>query len=105
MAIDDVPDTLTRLRLRRLDDEPAECLAVLALAGIAADPVPDKELASGCGWKNAVQVERSYFAARPSFLLSCRATVSLLLWERHVVMPAAMRHFGHDWLGCGVHGT
>ncbi len=99
VAIDEPPDRLTRLRLRRLDDDPAECLAVLALAGVAAEPVPDREVGGGCGWTHAVQVERSEFAARPSFLLTCRATVSLLLWQRHVVAPAALKHYGEPVAG------
>lgn len=94
LAIDAPIDRLTRLRMRRFEDDPAECRAVLALAGIEARPVPDREVGAGCGWTNAVQVERSEIPARPPFLLSCRATVALVLWQRQVVAPAALRHFG-----------
>ena len=86
------PNFLTRHRLARLDADPAECRAVLAAGGYGHAPLEDTSPAPGCGLRDAVRVARGTFAVGPPFALSCRAAVSLALWERHAVMPAAERH-------------
>lgn len=105
LNLDEPPDRLTALRLKRLDDRPEECEAILALSGAATEPVPDRNDGGGCGWRSAVRVSRTLLQTRAPFVLSCRATVTLLLWERHVVAPAALRHFGEPATGLDHMGT
>ena len=105
LNLDEPPDRLTALRLKRLDDRPEECEAILALSGAATEALPDRNDGSGCGWQSAVRVSRTLLQTRAPFVLSCRATVTLLLWERHVVAPAALRHFGEPAIGLDHMGT
>ena len=91
LRIDEPPGWLTGHKLARLDDRPAECRAVLAGAVIQADPLPDREIAPGCSFDNALRVRATQLQVGEPFVLSCRAAVSLALWERHVVLPEAGR--------------
>lgn len=86
------PDRWTRTKLERLGDDPLACLDALSQARGVFRPLPDRELGEGCGQHNAVSVRRLGARVEP-FVLSCRAAVSLALWERHVLQPAARRHF------------
>jgi hypothetical protein len=56
--------------------------------------VPDEVTGEQCGLFDAVTVERTASDIGQPFSLTCRAAVSLALWERHAVAPAAERHFG-----------
>jgi hypothetical protein len=94
LRIDEPPGWLTRFKLARLGREPALCRAVLAQAEMRYTPLPDREIGPGCGYANAVRIDASSLALSPGFALSCRAAVSLALWERHVLHPAAQAHFG-----------
>jgi hypothetical protein len=95
---------LTRYKLERLDGAPAACLAVLEQATMRFKPIADRAMGSGCGFDNAVRIERTSVQVGQSFTLSCPAAVSLALWERHALQPAAqsilgsrvrsMQHFG-----------
>ena len=88
------PHWLTRHKLDRLSDDPAMCAAVLSGATLAHASVPDNDAGDGCGWQGAVRVADARFA--PAFTLSCPAAVSLAMWERHAVQPAARAFFGQD---------
>ena len=91
LQLDAPPDRYTRLRLERLDADRSMCLGVLADAGMQLRRVPDRSTGTGCGFDNAVEIRRSTVGFTASFTLSCRAAVSLALWERHVLAPAARR--------------
>lgn len=71
-------------------------MAVLADAGMRLRRVPDRETGPGCGFDNAVEIRRSIVGFDASFTLSCRAAVSLALWERHVLAPAAREAFDSE---------
>lgn len=105
LNLDEAPDRLTALRLKRLDDRPEECQAILALSGAVTEPLADRNDGGGCGWQSAVRVDRTLLQTRSPFVLSCRATVTLLLWERHVVAPAALKHFGEPATGLDHFGS
>lgn len=86
------PDLFTRLRLSRLQDGDL-CRAVLGDTTMQFEPLADRETGPACGFTDAVQVQGLPAAVGESFALSCRTAVSLAMWERHVVQPAAQRHF------------
>jgi hypothetical protein len=86
------PDRWTRGKLERLESDPLACLEALTQARGAFRLLPDRELGEGCGQHNAVSVRRLDARVEP-FVLSCRAAVSLALWERHVLQPAARKYF------------
>jgi hypothetical protein len=94
LAIDEPLNWLTRFKLSRASRDGAMCLAVLDQAEIRYAPVPDRETGAGCGYTNAVRIEATSARIGEAFTLSCRSAVSLALWERHVVQPAAQSHFG-----------
>jgi hypothetical protein len=94
LAIDEPPHWLTRHKLRRLDDQPQACLDTLEQAAIQALALPDHEAAPGCPLRNVVRLSRMGVELGSPLTLSCRAAVSLALWERHVLMPAAQRLMG-----------
>jgi hypothetical protein len=87
------PNMLTRYKLSRLDGDGARCRIVLGTTEMDFEALADRETAPSCGFHDAVRV-RSTPSDAEDFPLSCRAALSLALWERHVVQPAALRHFG-----------
>lgn len=94
LAIEQAPNWLTRHKLRRLSDQPATCLAVLSASAFRFTAVPDRQVAAGCGFSNAVRIARTAVQVGDSFTLSCQAAVSLALWEHHALLPAAQRMLG-----------
>ncbi|RYF38273.1 MAG: extensin family protein, partial [Comamonadaceae bacterium] len=94
LRIEEEPHWLTGHKLDRLSREPAQCLAVLETAAMGWQTVPDRSTGEDCGLRNAVRIERTRWAVGPAFTLACPAAVSLALWERHVVAPAAQNHLG-----------
>lgn len=85
------PNMLTRFKLQRTAADPPQCLAALAASGLSHTAVPDNDTADGCGWRGAVRVDDPRFA--PAFTLTCSAALSLAMWERHALQPAAQLHF------------
>jgi len=94
LSVDEAPGWLTRHKLERLDDAPAACLAVLEQATMRFMPVADRAMGSGCGFNNAVRIEHTSMQVGQPFTLSCPAAVSLALWERHALQPAALSILG-----------
>lgn len=96
LRIDEPLHWLTRYKLQRVAKDDQRCLAVLEQAKMRFEPVADRETAPGCGFDNAVRISRTRSSVGDAFTLSCRSAVALALWERHIVGPAAERHFGAD---------
>ncbi|WP_119718475.1 extensin-like domain-containing protein [Cognatilysobacter tabacisoli] len=94
LRIDAPPNLLTGLKLSRASADPAACRAALAQADMALVPVDDRRTGTGCGFANAVRIERSSVAVGEPFTLSCRAALSLAMWERHALQQAARTHLG-----------
>lgn len=88
------PNFLTRYKLAQLSKSSSQCQQVLATTGIEYKRVDDRTTGPACGFFNAVLIEKTSSAVGKPFSLSCRAAVSLALWERHVLAPAAEMHFG-----------
>jgi hypothetical protein len=84
---------LTRFKLARASGDPALCRATLDQAQLRYAPVPDRESGPGCRFENAVRIDSTSAAVGEPFTLSCRGALSLALWDRHVVQPAARLHF------------
>jgi hypothetical protein len=90
------PNFLTRHKLGRLSDQPGLCSSVLASTRLEYIPIPDETTGENCGFTNAVRIARTTADVGAAFPLTCRAAVSLALWERHVLQPAAQKHYGID---------
>ena len=94
LDVDAEPNFLTRYKLSRLSKDRAQCQQVLATTGIEYEVLDDRSTGPACGFFNAVRIDRTSSRVSEAFSLSCRAAVSLALWERHVMQPAARKHFG-----------
>lgn len=88
------PNFLTRHKLSRLTGDDALCRQVLQSAAMEFEPVPDRVTGEGCGFRNAVLVRRTSADVGEDFSVSCRTAVSLAMWERHALQPAAEKYFG-----------
>jgi hypothetical protein len=93
LQIDAKPNLLTRYKLSRLTKDSELCDRVLATAEMTYEPLPDRQTGPECGLYHAVRIEHTTASVSAPFALSCRAAVSLALWEHHVVQPAAMKYF------------
>jgi hypothetical protein len=94
LLIEDKPNWLTRMKLKRLSDDPELCLATLAQSRFQYRSVPDRQTDRGCRLDNAVSIQRTSVEVNAPFILSCRGTVALALWERHILHPAGASNFG-----------
>lgn len=96
LRLDDTPGLLTGYKLARASSDREACRAALAQAGMTMAPVEDRVTGPGCGFGNAFRIARSSVAVGDAFTLSCRAALSLALWERHSLQPAARAHLGSE---------
>jgi hypothetical protein len=87
------PGPLTRYKLSRLSRDPDSCRQVLATTAIEYEALSDRRTAEGCGFTGALRIDATPTRVNESFSLTCPAAVSLALWERNVLQPAALRHF------------
>jgi len=94
LRIEATPNLLTRFKLSRASADPEACQAALAQAAMKQVPIEDRVTGPGCGFANAVRIERTSVAVGAPFSLSCRAALSLAMWERHVLQDAALAHLG-----------
>jgi hypothetical protein len=92
--LDQPPNFFTTLHLMLLRRDPERCFAALDRGRTGYEHAPDLPLEDGCGYDNAAFLTRSHFSYDRRVLLRCPALVSLLLWERHVVEPAARQDLG-----------
>ncbi len=94
LRLADPPNFLTRYKLSRASANDAVCRAMLEQASWVYAPIADETTAPGCGYRNAVRIDRMQATVSEPFAASCREALSLALWELHVLQPAALRHFG-----------
>jgi hypothetical protein len=92
--LDQPPNLFTPVHLLLLRRDPGRCFAALDHGHIGYERTPDRPLENGCGYANAALLTRSNLSYGGGVLLRCPALVSLLLWERYVVEPAAKRDLG-----------
>jgi hypothetical protein len=88
------PNWLTRYKLARLSDDITQCQSILQTTQLAYEPIADEDTGEACGYFNAVKISRTSAAVSEPFALTCRTAVSLALWERHTLQPAAQQLYG-----------
>lgn len=94
LDIEAPPNFLTHYKLSRLSKDSSLCQQVLATANMTYEQVADRMTGPACGFFNAVRISRTSSRVNAPFSLSCRAAVSLAMWEHHVLTPTAHRYFG-----------
>src|SRR5258707_10924798 len=72
----------------------AQCLAQLAVHGVAFELAATPAAAGGCGITNAVRVLRTAIAWNKPAVMSCGLADRLDAFEREAVQPAALRLLG-----------
>jgi hypothetical protein len=87
--LDREPHFLTKFHLSSLDGEPDRCFAALDRAKVEYRRVPALEREEGCGYADAVRITRADVNYSGGVTLRCPAMLALLMWERHVLVPAA----------------
>lgn len=90
------PTLVTGLHLKRLGDEYDICVSVVRASGATSRRASINSSSPGCGMDEGLHLERSTISYGGGIELTCPATTALLIWERHVVMPAAESHFGTE---------
>lgn len=101
----DPPNLLTPWKLSRLAADPHACTTALAATTLTWQSIPDRPLAEGCGWSNAVRVSALPARIGAPVVLACPAAVSLAMWERHALQPAAEATFGSRVTGLEHYGS
>jgi hypothetical protein len=87
------PNFWTRHKLSRLSTDPEDCRRVLATTGMEYEWLTDRVTGESCGFTHAVLLRRMPLEVGEAFSLTCRAAISLAMWERHVLQPAARSFF------------
>jgi hypothetical protein len=88
------PNALTRYKLARLTGDRTLCFEILKTAPMEFEALPDRQTGPSCGLYGAVTITRTTVEVGAPFSLSCRAAVSLALWERYTLQPAAQEYLG-----------
>ncbi|MFN4229109.1 extensin family protein [Parvibaculum sp.] len=103
--IEDKPNMVTGLKLRGLTGEYDICVSVVRASGTKyrRDAIPSKS--EGCGMPQGLTLEQSRISYGGGIQLTCPATAALLMWERHVVAPAAEEHLGSEVVRIRHYGT
>lgn len=94
LRIDDPPNLLTAFKLSRASSDRESCGTALGQASMRLSPVEDRSTGPGCGFDNAYRIAGTTVAVGEPFALSCRAALSLAMWERHDLQQAAQAHLG-----------
>ena len=98
LSLSDPIGPYTGRKLADLGDEPARCEALLGAIGDADRSAPPRDGPELCGYDDGMLLRPEGNAAlsyAPSGLVtSCPVAAALVLWERDVVQPAALRLFG-----------
>lgn len=103
--IEEKPNMVTGLKLRGLAGEYDICVSVVRASGTKyrRDAIPSKS--EGCGMPQGLTLEQSRISYGGGIQLTCPATAALLMWERHVVAPAAEEHLGSEVVRIRHYGT
>ncbi|MDE2386004.1 MAG: extensin family protein [Alphaproteobacteria bacterium] len=88
------PYWLTSTKLLVLDNDPAACSAALAQAGLNGILLPPANQGRACHLDATVMLSRLSGAAIRQEQTRCSIAARMYLWDRFVLQPAALRHYG-----------
>jgi hypothetical protein len=101
----EAPTFVTTWKLARIARDPAACAATLAATTLTYAPQPDRAVGNGCGWRDAVRVSGLPARLGAPVVLTCPAALSLAMWERHTLQPAAIELWGRRVVAIDHFGT
>lgn len=95
-------------RIAALGEDAPRCLVLLDAAGVAYAPLPPVAR-DACGYADGVRLRSGGampIGFRPAGLgVACPVAAALLLWQRDIVQPAALRHFGRSVVTIDHYGS
>jgi hypothetical protein len=97
LRLDDPVGAFTLRKLVALAEEPGACRALLAEAGAGDTPAPPLRSGEDCGYGNGMRLtatEGEASLAPAAVVTSCPVAAALVVFERQVVQPAAVRNLG-----------
>ncbi len=71
------------------------CLEALERRGVVFEPAAVPAATGGCQLIHGVNLMRAWASYRPHATLTCAMVLTLADFERDVIQPAALSHFGH----------
>ena len=101
LSLNDPIGPFTSENIAALDDDFERCAGLLDAAGAEARRTPPvRSRTAECGYEQALELRPGDDEAlrfTPAGLkTACPVAAALLLWQRRVVQPAAVRHLGED---------
>jgi hypothetical protein len=105
LDVDAPPNLLTRFKLSRASSDRVACRVALEQATMRFASLDDRVTGPGCGFDNALRIERTSVGVGEPFALSCRAALSLAMWERHVLQQAAVAQLGSRVMSLEHYGS
>lgn len=103
--LDQPPNWATDLHLYLFRSDPTACFAALDRGKVDYLPAPMHPIKNGCGYDDAAILQHTDVSYGGDLLLRCGALMPLLLWQRHVVEPAAGQAFGSRVIAIRNYGT
>ncbi|KKC24821.1 extensin-like domain-containing protein [Sphingomonas sp. SRS2] len=95
LILADATGRFTQYKIARLRDDFPGCRAVLDRGQVDYTVLTPVAAGGACGYDDGVRLGRdSGGVYAPRADTSCSVAIGLFLWEKQVVEPAAMRHFG-----------
>lgn len=92
LDLNNPPNMFTWLQLQLMKIEPERCYAALDRSK-ANYKRTSEPLKNGCGFEYGATLLGSEISHGANIVMNCPALAALLLWEKHVVQPAAERYF------------
>lgn len=94
LSLQDPIGIATYRKLTHVKHNPEKCFAALEKAGVMFTPRPDQSTGKGCGFQNALTLDRSTTPYSATISMTCAQTAALYIWELHVMIPEAERLLG-----------
>ena len=97
LRLDDPIGVFTLRKIAALADDAATCRALLAEAAAGDAPAPPRKSGEDCGYDNGIHLagtEREASLVPAGVVTSCPVAAAMVVFERQVMQPAAMRSFG-----------
>jgi hypothetical protein len=91
--LDETPHWLTQTQLKGADLEPENCAAAMARTALATKLQMTKAKGTSCELERPVILTRLSGARIRPEETRCNVAARLYMWEKHVIQPAARRHF------------
>ncbi len=106
LSLADPVGRFTPYKISGLRDDARACRALLDAGGEDYVALPPVRGLGVCGYSDGVRLEPSRsFSYRPRAELSCPVAIGLFLWEKQIVEPAALRHFGSPVVRVDTYGS